>query len=98
MTTNSIKIPERVFCFFLLSINFIIALAIGFFDEGANSFRFLLDAGSVATVVFISIALTMLPIGLYFLLETFNLNKGNRVIISSVTQLLIVFSMTILYL
>jgi hypothetical protein len=57
-----------------------------------NSFKFLSDSGSIGTIAFIAIIFTALPVSIYFILESFKLDKTKRVIISSVFQVMITTS------
>ena len=97
MNIKSIKITDQTVCLAFISINFILATLIGFFDEGLNNFSFLLDPTSLITVIILGFIFTALPVVIYFLLQFLNLNKNKRVKISAVFQLLIIVLLILVY-
>lgn len=71
-------------------ISLTFALAIGFFDEGFNSLRFLLEPGGLFTILLIASVIATIPTLIYFAIPSARLGKKQRMSISLIVELSII--------
>ena len=93
--TTLFKLSDQIIVIAFLVISLLTAGMIGYFDEAKNSFQFISDTGSVITTLFIALLLTSISVGIFFISESFKLDKRLRIGLSLLLQLAIVILISI---